>query len=354
MQLEGLRVVEIASLIAGPFCGLTLADLGADVIKVEPPGGEESRRFPPFTDDGESGFFHALNRGKRGVELSLSDPRLRELVASADVVVENLGANRSRLGERGEKQIWCAVSGLGADRATRTMDPSLQATMGLMALTGEPDGRPGRVPVPLIDFMTGMYASQHVLLALMRGEGAFLDCALFDSVATLTSSAALLSLGGYIDPRRMGSQSYLAVPSKLYETSDGQWLQVVALHNRHWEALCDALGHPEWCQDERFATVAKRIEHREAVNELVSAVIATASADEWVERINGAGGMCERVREIEEAWADPLLEERGLVGRLEDDVLGFQLPLVSMARTADPAALRRGPGLGEHNDAILD
>jgi crotonobetainyl-CoA:carnitine CoA-transferase CaiB-like acyl-CoA transferase len=367
--LEGLRVVEFSSLIAAPLCGLTLSDLGAEVVKVESPGGDDARSFPPLLSDGSSAFFHALNRGKRGVVLDLSGAPDREmarrLVDGADLVIENLGAAGARLGfgyddvsGQNGRLVWCSVTGLGAHRGGRAVDPSLQASMGLMALTGEPDGPPLRVPVPLIDLMTGMYAVQSALTALWRaersGRGAFLDCALVDSAATLTSLTALLALCGVDNPRRLGSESYLVVPSAVFRTSDGEYLQVVAVNERHWEALCTALGHPEWLEDDRCADNAARVANRQLVNERIQEVIATSTAQDWVKRISRTGGLCERVREIEEAWANPLLAERGLVGRPEGEGYGgISLPLVSLARTADPHALALGPALGEHTDAVL-
>lgn len=365
-MLEGLRVVEFSRLIAAPFCGLTLADLGADVVKVESPRGDDTRTFPPVGPGGESVYFQALNRGKRGVVLDLDDPAdletARRMVDRADAVVENLGDAAARLGfgyddaaAVNERLVWCSVTGLGAGRGGRALDPSLQASMGLMALTGEPGGPPLRVPVPLIDLMTGMYAAQSVLTALWRaersGKGAFLDCALVDSAATLTSLTALLALAGSEAPRRLGSESHLVVPSAVYEAADGEHVQVVALGERHWEAVCTALGRREWLDDPVCAGNDARMANRGLVNERIGAVIATRPAREWVERIVRAGGLCQRVREIEEAWADPLLAERGLVERMPD---GSTLPVVSLARTAGSPAPPPAPALGQHTDAVLN
>ncbi|MDQ3934220.1 MAG: CoA transferase [Actinomycetota bacterium] len=361
--LEGLRVVELSRLIAAPFCGLTLADLGADVVKVEPPGGDDTRTFPPVGPGGESAYFRALNRGKRSVGLDLGDAADREtarrLVERADVVVENLGTAAAQLGfgyeeaaAANERLVWCSVTGLGAGRGGRALDPSLQASIGLMALTGEPGGPPLRVPVPVIDLMTGMYAAQSVLTALWRaersGSGAFLDCALVDSAATLTSLTALMALSGSEPPRRLGSESHLVVPSAVFAASDGEHVQVVALNERHWEALCAALERPDWLADPRCAGNDARMANRALVNERIAQVVATRPAAEWVERIARAGGLCERVREIEEAWADPLLAERGLVVRGPD---GAELPLVTLVRTAGAQA--PAPALGEHTGEVL-
>ena len=277
----------------------------------------------------------------------------RRLAATADVVIEN-GRVPFGAGEMPESLVWCSVSGHGADRGGRAMDPSLQASMGLMELTGEPGGPPLRVPVPLIDFMTGIYAAQSVLAALWQrersGRGAHLDCALIDSAATLTSTVALFSLGGEFEPGRIGAESYLRVPSGVFEASDGAHVQVVALHERHWEGICTALGRREWLDDPRCAGNDARLDNRDLVHERIAEAIATAPADDWVERINDAGGMCELLRTVGEAWRDPLLAERGLVGELEDGAFGHPLPVVSLAR---PARLIRGPRLGEHTDEVL-
>ena len=207
LLLDGLRVVEFSRLIAAPFCGLTLADLGADVVKVESPAGDDTRTFPPIGPEGDSAYFRALNRGKRGVVLDLDQPgdrrTARRLAESADAVVENLGAERLGFGYEdvsaaNERLVWLSVTGLGTGRGGRALDPSLQASMGLMALTGEATGPPLRVPVPVVDIMTGMYGAQSVLTALWRAErtgaGAFLDCALLDSAATLMSLTALMAV----------------------------------------------------------------------------------------------------------------------------------------------------------------
>ena len=367
--LEGVRVVELSTLIAGPFCGLTLLDLGADVVKVEPPRGDDARTFPPLLPDGGSAFFHALNRGKRGavLDLAVAEDReaVRRLIERADVVVDNLGEAAAQLGFGreealgwNERLVWCSVTGTGVGRGGRTLDPTLQASMGLMALTGEPGGPPLRVPVPLVDFMTGMYAAQSVITALWRversGRGALLDCAMVDAAATLTSLTALLGHSGDVELGRIGSQSYLAAPSAVFATADGEYVQVVAVSERHWAAVCRALGHPEWLDDPRCADAATRLANRDHVHGLVAEAIAGGDAGDWVERIGGAGGLCERVRGMEEAWADPLLADRGLVGSLGGGSgAAVPLPLVSLARTADSDALVPGPALGEHTEAIL-
>jgi crotonobetainyl-CoA:carnitine CoA-transferase CaiB-like acyl-CoA transferase len=323
------------------------------VVKLEPARGDEGRSFLPFASDGESAFFHALNRGKRSALVDADDAR--RLAERADVVIEN-APERLDFGpaDMPERVVWCSITGQGVESGGRAMDPSLQATMGLMELTGEPEGPPLRVPVPLIDFMTGMYAAQSVLAALWQaertGKGAHLDCALLDSAATLTSTVALFSLSGEFEPSRIGTQSYLRVPSAVFAASDGEHVQVIALHEGHWQALCAALDRPEWLDDPLCAGNDARLANRELVNGRLAEVIATAPADDWVERINDAGGMCERLRSLGDGWRDPLLADRGLVGELDGGPFDFPLPVVSLAR---PKRLVPGPALGQHTDEVL-
>ncbi len=282
----------------------------------------------------------------------------RRLIERADVVIENFGDAGGRLGfgpsDMPERLVWCSITGHGAGRGGRAMDPSLQASMGLMELTGERDGPPLRVPIPLIDFMTGMYAAQSVIAALWQaertGKGAHLDCALLDSAATLTSTVALFSLSGEFEPQRIGTESYLRVPSAVFRAADGAHVQVIALHEGHWEALCAALDRRDWLEDPRSAGNDARLANRDLVHGRIADVIATAPADEWVERITRAGGMCERLRGLGDAWRDPLLAERGLVGKLEGGPFDFPLPVMSLAR---PGALVRGPSLSQHTDEVL-
>jgi crotonobetainyl-CoA:carnitine CoA-transferase CaiB-like acyl-CoA transferase len=368
--LEELCVVEFSQLIAAPFCGLTLLDLGAQVIKVEPRGGDPLRHFPPFLDDGEGAQFRVLNRGKRSVVADLATPAGRglagQLIARADVVVENLGDSRALLGVGYEqaaaanpKLVWCAITGWGVGSPGRAIDPSLQAAMGMISITGEAGGEPARIPVPLVDFMTGMYAAQSVLVALWRtrlgADGAFLDCAMADAAATLTSTSGLLAAGGHFTPRRLGSESPLVVPSGVFTASDGGEVQIVCVTERHWRGLCEALGRPEWLDDPRSLDNATRLANRELIRAWLAEAIASEPASTWVQRISAHGAICERVRDIEEAWADPRLAERGLVGAAAPaPPWAARMPLVSLARASrgQAEALAPAPSLGADTEAV--
>jgi crotonobetainyl-CoA:carnitine CoA-transferase CaiB-like acyl-CoA transferase len=365
--LDGVRVVEFSHLIAAPLCGLTLQDMGAEVVKVEPPEGDYTRTLEPIVAPGVSGYFQMLNRGKRGVSVDLREEGGRELarrlIDAADVVVESLGEGRSALGidyeeasSRNEQLIWCSISGYGRGQAGRAIDPTLQASMGMMALTGEPDRPPMRLPVPLVDFMTGMYAISSVLAAMLRvrsgGSGALLDCGMVDSAAVLASSVGVHAVNGSA-LRRMGTQNPWYVPAANFEASDGQWVQVMAVTEQHWRALCEALGHPEWLEDSRFAGNEERVAHREAVHSALADVIRTDTAGHWEQAVIAAGGFCQRIREIEEAWSDPLLAERGLVTEIDGEELGaLKVPVASLADRGTKTLRPRAPRLGEHTEEL--
>ncbi len=367
--LHGVRVLEFSQLIAAPFAGLTLLDLGAEVIKVEAPGGDAMREFPPFLHSGESALFRALNRGKRGVAIDLTRPSDRALAARmidrADVVIENLAERRGLLGvtfeeaaARRPQLVWCAVTGWGAAAPGRSIDPSLQAAMGMISITGEQNGGPARIPVPLVDFMTGMYAVQSILVALWRarleGRGAFLDCAMVDPSATLTSTSALLAAGGLFSPRRLGSESPLVAPSGVFLAADGREVQIVCVTERHWRRLCEAVEHPEWTDDPACRDNQSRLASRGLVHSRLAEVIATDTASSWVRRISDRGALCEHVRDIEEAWSDERLAARGLASREPESGPGWsaRIPMVSLARSPTEP-LPPAPALGAHTDEVI-
>jgi crotonobetainyl-CoA:carnitine CoA-transferase CaiB-like acyl-CoA transferase len=366
--LDGVRVVEFSQLIAAPFCGLTLLDLGADVIKVEAPSGDAMRQFPPRLDSGESALFRALNRGKRSVTTDLTSPAGRalaaRLIATADVVVENLGEARGLLGLDFSQAaadrpglIWCAITGWGAEAPGRSIDPSLQAAMGMISITGEATGGPARIPVPLVDFMTGMYSVQSILAALWQvrqgARGAFLDCAMADASATLISTSALLAAGGLFSPRRLGSGSPLVVPSGVFVASDGREVQIVCVTERHWRRLCQALERPEWTEDAACRNNEARLAHRDLVHSRLAEVIGSDTAEAWVQRISDHGALCEHVRDIAEAWADDRLAARGLASLEPEAGPGWsaRIPTVSLVRSASEP-LAPAPALGAHTEAL--
>jgi succinate---hydroxymethylglutarate CoA-transferase len=364
--LAGVRVVEVSQLIAASLCGLTLADYGAEVIKLEPVDGEYARTIEPFFPSGESAYFQMLNRGKRALAADYRAPGARavlaRLIASADIVVENLACSAAAVGlDRQEAMranpdlIWCSISGRGDGVEGRAIDPTLQASMGMMALSGEQDRRPLRLPVPLVDFMTGIYAVQAVLAAVLAvragAGGAHLDCALIDAAATLTSSAGVYALGGPEPLRRIGTENHWYAPASNFQASDGRWIQLMTISEYHWRGLCRALGHRAWLDDPRMRDNEARVQHRHLVHRLIEETIATAPAAHWLEAITAEGAFCAPVNEIEEAWADPALAERGLLATVDGED-AFPVPVASLARTRTGGKLPRAPRLGEDSAEI--
>lgn len=360
--LAGVHVVEFAQLIAGPLCSLTLGDLGATVTKVESPHGDYTRTWAK--PGAESAIFHMLNRGKRSVVL---DPRSEtdkanafSLASSADVIVEShgntmLGAygfDYERIADERPDLVWCSISGLGYGAGGRAIDMTLQAAMGISALTGEAGRPPLRGAMPFVDITTGLYASQSVIAALMRvergGGGCFLDCAMVDAAATLTAAPAALALSGFSLPRRMGSESDLFVPSRVFETADKQYIHVVALSHSHWRAICTTIGRVDLLDDERFVSNAGRLGHREFIHAEMAREFLRRPAASWCAQITAAGGFCARVREVEEAWTDPILRERGRL--VELDQLDFAIPVPSLVH--GEVAAERGPDLGQHDAEV--
>jgi crotonobetainyl-CoA:carnitine CoA-transferase CaiB-like acyl-CoA transferase len=215
-----------------------------------------------------------------------------------------------------------------------------------------------RVPLPAVDLLTGMYASQSILAALLgrerSGQGALLDCAMLDASATLSSTAGVLWMTGYNTPRRSGSESDLFVPSAVFETSDGRYIQVVAIGNGHWAAICRALGLSDWLDDPRFADGQARLTQREVIHSRLAEVLRTGPCEHWARVIPAEGGFCQPIREIEEVWSDPALAERGLVGELVGDAVGtMSVPLASLVRGRPDGPFVPGPLLGEHTAEVL-
>jgi crotonobetainyl-CoA:carnitine CoA-transferase CaiB-like acyl-CoA transferase len=373
--LAGMRVVELTHIMAGPTCGLMLADLGAEVIKVERlPRGDDSRRMVPPTVDGESAAFMMMNRNKRGIALDLRRPEGREIVRRlalrADVLVENLrtgalqqmglGYEALRAGNPG--LVYCSVSGYGrtgpyADRGG--FDLVAQGMSGLMSITGEgPDRPPVKVGAPLTDITAGILAALGVLAAWVRrlrtGEGQQVDTSLYEAgiVQTYWQSAICLATGA--SPGAMGSAHPLSAPYQAFETSDG-WVTVGAANQRNWLALVQAIGAPELAQDPRFADNAARMANLPALQDALAPLFRRRSSAAWLAALAAAGVPAGPVASIAEMLADPQTLAREMVTEVPHARLGRVRTLgTPMKLSATPASLRRGaPVLGEHTREIL-
>lgn len=369
--LKGLRVVELARILAGPWAGQTLADLGAEVIKVESPDGDDTRRWgPPFIDrprrDGTTervaAYFHAANRGKTSVVCDFDDPadldRLRGLIDTADVVVENFrtgglrrfGLDYDALAARNPRLVYASITGFG-QTGPRAGQPGydflIQGLSGIMDLTGDPGGPPQKVGVAWIDIFAGLYGVIAVQAALAErersGRGQHLDLSLLDcGVAVLANQAANCLLGGAV-PHRLGNAHPNIVPYQLFPARDGH-LIVACGNDRQFAALCRVLDLPGLAGDPDFATNPARVAHRDRLAALLSAAIAGRTRADLIDALTSAGVPAGPVNDVAEALADRQIAARGL--RIAPEgIAGLRTP-IALGRsplTHDRAA----PALGE-------
>jgi CoA:oxalate CoA-transferase len=373
--LAGLLVLDLTWYLAGPYATMILADLGAEVLKIEPPGGDPVRGNGPFLDPrGEySSYFMSINRGKRSVVLNLKHPRgralLEDLAARADVLVENflpgtlarLGLSYDRLAARNPRLIYAACSGFGqiGPYAQRpALDVIIQAMAGTMSITGEPDGPPLRAGASIGDLVGALYTAIGILAALAErarsGRGQFIDVALLDSQVALLENAFARYFATGEAPGRHGTSHPLITPFQAFATADG-YLVVAASSQAQWRALCRVLGREDLCADPRFAERAARTQHRAELVPILAAIFATRPTAEWVAALDAAGVPCGPVQTIAEAAADPHLAARGMFVALDVPGLGparFVNSPLRLGRTpAGPAG--PPPRLGEHTDAVL-
>ena len=373
--LAGLRVVEATTTWAGPMCGCVLADFGADVVKVEPPGGDVARRLPPAlpgTRPPVSAVHATVNRNKRSLTLDLAAPRGRELflrlAATADVVVENfrpgalerLGLGYRDLRAMNPDLVLVSISGFGQfgrDCERAGYDPLAQAASGFLSLSGEPGGAPVKAPTFLGDDLAGLHAALAALAALRHrdrtGEGQHVDVSLLDALWFQTPGYLTLGALGAELPR-LGNQFRIAAPANAYRCRDGHVVAGVVLDD-HWRVLAGLLGRPELADDPAYATGPARLARRDAVDGLLAAWLAQRSVDEAVDQLSRAGLPVAPVRSYADAARDPLVRERDMLQPA--DVEGARRvpiagPPAKLSRT--PTRVRTGaPALGAHTDEIL-
>lgn len=372
--LAGVKVVDLTHHLAGPTCGLMLADLGADVIKIEKvPGGDDSRRSAPPTIGGESAAFMMMNRNKRGIAVDLKTEGgrriLRRLAADADVLIENfrpgslkkLGFDYASVRGAFPQLVYCSITGYGQQGPRRDLpgyDAVIQGESGVMHVTGARDGPPTRIGVAMTDFLAGLYAMNGILLALRdrdeTGLGQHVDIALLDSMtSTLALPANVLFATGE-ELGREGNDHHALTPYEALEVSDG--LVVIAVGNqRLWRQFCRAVDAPALETDPRFATNTERMRHRGALKARLGALLGAWTRDALIERLRAHAVPCGQVRSLAEALADPQLAARDMVVELEHPRLGPIRALgnpVKLSRT--PAIVGRPPpALGEHTEEIL-
>jgi crotonobetainyl-CoA:carnitine CoA-transferase CaiB-like acyl-CoA transferase len=363
--LDGILVADFSRVLAGPLCTMTLADLGADVVKVERPGsGDDTRAWgPPFVDEGST-YYLGLNRNKRSLVLDLEDAAdvelARRLAARADVVVESFrpglmarwGLDHASVAAVNPGVITCSISAFGSgERAARLpgYDLLLQAMSGLMSVTGEPDGRPLKVGAALIDMICGLHAAIGVLAALRArerdGTGQHVEVNLMDSaLAGLLNQGSAHVLAGVV-PGRLGNRHPSITPYETFRAADGE-LAIACGNDAIFARLCGALGLDELIADERYATNAARLEHRDALGAVLEARLAERPAADWVERLTAAGVPAGPIHDIAQAFA--FAAELGLQPVAEvDGVRTVRSPLRLSGTPVEHR--RRPPRLGEHD-----
>jgi len=383
--LTGVRVLDLSRVLAGPWAGQLLADLGADVIKVERPGaGDDTRAWgPPYLKDeagrdtGEAAYFLCANRNKRSVTIDLATTEgqdlVRRLAGEADVLLENFklgglaqyGLDAETLCAVNPRLVYCSITGFGqtgpyAPRAG--YDFLIQGMGGLMSVTGRADGEEGagpqKVGVALTDIMTGLYATIAVQAALAErarsGRGQHIDLALLDvQIACLANQASSYLAAGVL-PRRMGNAHPTIVPYQDFPTANGDMILAIG-NDGQFARFCSVAGHAEWASDERFATNPQRVTHRDVLIPLLRKVTVMRTTREWVDALEAAAVPCGPINRLDEVFADPQVQARGLRIELQHPSAG-RVPMVAnpIRLSASPVTYRHAPPtLGQHTDPVL-
>ncbi len=371
--LDGLRVIDLTSHLSGPYCSMILADQGADVVKVERPGkGDETRGMPPFVA-GESAPFMLVNRNKSSIVLDLKNPEDREacrgLAREADVFIENfkpgtaarLGLGYEALAALNPRLVYCSISGFGQTGPYRDrggFDLIVQGMSGMMSVNGPEDGPPHRLPMPIADITTGMFAAIGILAALQArartGRGQQVDAALYDSAVALGVYEAASYFATGRPPARLGQAHRGAAPYQIFRTADG-WITIGGASQAIWLRLCRALGRPDLAEDPRFKDNAARVANREALVEVLQAILAGAPTSHWVATLQAADIPAGPVQSYDAVLADPQVRAREMVAEIGHPGAGRMAVLgIPVKLSATPGDLRRpAPRLGEHNGEVL-
>lgn len=370
--LDGVVVLDLSRVLAGPYCTMILGDMGADVIKIEHPVGDETRRWGPPFASGESAYYLSVNRNKRSVTLDLDvadDVELvRRIAARADVLVENFlpgalekrGLALSDLRAANPRLITLSISGMGAtgpESGTPGYDFIVQAASGLMSITGPADGDPHKLGVAVVDLTTGMMAANAILAALYarekRGEGQHIDISLFETALSWLANVGQGWLMTGESPRRYGNAHPTIVPYQTFAAADAN-IAIGVGTDAQWQRLCRAIDRAYLAADPRYATNPGRVQHRAELVGALEATFAQRTADEWGERIRAAGIPVSKVRTVEEALQDPQAAARDMIVAVQHPRIG-ELRLLSFPWkfSNTPASIRRPPPLlGEHTDEV--
>ena len=384
--LAGVRVLDLSRVLAGPWCSQTLADLGAEVIKVERPGsGDDTRGWgPPYLKDGagldttEAAYYLATNRNKRAITLDIARPEgqalVRRLAADSTVFVENFkvgdmaryGLDAPSLLALNPRLVYCSITGFGQNgpyRERAGYDYAIQAMGGLMSVTGERDGRPGggpqKVGVAVADLFTGMYATVAILAALRHaeatGQGQAIDMALLDTQVAMLANLGANYLATGSSPQRAGNAHQNVVPYQVFEAADGHFILAVG-NDRQFAKFCAVAGQPELARDPRFRTNADRVRHREALIPLLLPIVAARTQADWLAALEAVQVPCGPINNLAEVFDDPQVRARDMTASLPHPLnpSGVRLVASPMKFSATPVQYRRPPPLlGQHTDEVL-
>ncbi|MFB9269534.1 CaiB/BaiF CoA transferase family protein [Bradyrhizobium erythrophlei] len=372
--LSGVKVLDLCRVVSGPFATMHLGDLGADVVKIEEPRhGDESRRYGPPFIAGESAYFLSVNRNKRSCAIDLKSSAGRDTVLAlagvADVVIENFrpgtlekwGLGFEALRNSNPRIILCSISGFGqtgpdADRPG--YDLILQGESGVMDITGDPDGAPMKVGTSIADLVTGLYASQAVLAALMRrqrtGEGGRVGVSMLDAMASLLTFNAGMFFASGESPTRRGNVHPTISPYEPFRVSDG-WINVGVANDKFWSIFCEVIGRAALLGDQRFATAPRRASNRDDLVRILAPVFAQRTRADWLATLGQAGIPCGAINTVKEVCEAPQLVERGMVQTADHPVSGAVRFIARPIRFDDrpPAPSTPPPTLGQHTSEIL-
>jgi crotonobetainyl-CoA:carnitine CoA-transferase CaiB-like acyl-CoA transferase len=372
--LTGTRVVDLTRILAGPLCAMMLGDMGADVIKVEPPGtGDDTRGWGPPFANGEAAYFLGVNRNKRSLTLNLAGAAgqkiLAGLVAKADVLIDNFklgtldkwGFTDAWFEANAPRTVRCSITGYGASGPKSALpgyDFILQAESGLMSICGEPDGGPTKYGVAIVDVCTGMLACNAILAALnarhRTGKGQKVEVSLYESsLAMLVNVASNVLVSGK-GGGRFGNGHPSIVPYTTYRAKDGMMALAVG-NDSQFARAAEVLGHAEWADDPRFKTNRARVEHRAIVDGMIGETLAKDTADAWLGKLKAVGVPCGKINSVADALADPHTEARRMIEAVEHPTIGALKMLgIPFKFSETPPSVRRAPPtLGQHTEEIL-
>ncbi|MGZ5151432.1 MAG: CaiB/BaiF CoA transferase family protein [Burkholderiales bacterium] len=375
LPLAGVRVIDFTQVIAGPYCTMMLADMGAEIVKIERAGhGDDLRRTVPYRGrQSHQDYFNALNRSKKSVALNLKDGKHRalalQLIERADVVVENFSPGTvDRLGVGWEaaralnpKLVYCSLSGFGQTGPYRNrlaLDPIIQAVSGIMSVTGFPDGEPTMVGAPLADVIAGMFAAYSIVNALRLvtddGGGQFIDLSMQDALLASVGTRMGETLQAGIAPPRLGNENPLRVPANTYRTSDDFYVAVMVHDQDQWKPFCEALGVREWIDDPQLSTMPLRVQHRQKMNEMVARRFARHDAKYWATRFEEFRIPYALVNDYAQALEDPQVVHRGLVREVEHPTSGkIRVVGPPWRMSSTQTEIKPPPVLGEHTAEVL-